>query len=58
MVAIRLLRREELKAIPILYRHSPGTILRGRIYIIRADAARALRAAGVKFTVLTRVAGT
>ena len=58
MVVIRLSRREELKALPILLRHSPATILRGRIYIIRLDAARALRAAGVNFTVLTRVAGT
>jgi hypothetical protein len=58
MVAIRFSRREELKAIPILFRHSPATILPGPIYIIRVDAARALREAGVKFTVLTRIAGT
>jgi hypothetical protein len=58
MVAIRLSPREELKALPILYRHSPGTVLRGRIYIIREEAASALRDAGVRFTVLTRVAGT
>ena len=58
MVVIRLTREEELKALPILLRHSPGTILKGRLYIIREDAARALRDASIKFTLITRVAGT
>jgi hypothetical protein len=58
MVVIRLSQKEELKALPILLRHSPGTILKGRLYIIREDAARALRDAGIKFTLITRVAGT
>jgi hypothetical protein len=58
MVVIRFSRRQELKALPILVRHSPGTILRGGYYIVRNDAARALRKAGVKFTLVTRVAGT
>ena len=58
MVVIRFSRKEELKALPILLRHSPGTILKGRLYIIREDAARAVRDAGVKFTLVTRVAGT
>ncbi|HSQ55251.1 MAG TPA: hypothetical protein VLM40_05850 [Gemmata sp.] len=58
MVVIRFSRKEELKALPILFRHSPGTILKGRLYIIREDAARTLRDAGVKFKLITRVAGT
>jgi hypothetical protein len=58
MVVIRLSQKEELKALPILLRHSPGTILKGRLYIIREDAARALQDAGVKFKLITRVAGT
>jgi hypothetical protein len=58
MVVVRFSRRAELRALPILLRHSPGTILRGGFYIIRDDAARALRDAGVKFTLVTRVAGT
>ena len=41
--------REELKALPILLRHSPGVMLRDRTYIISTDAAQALRAAGVRF---------
>jgi hypothetical protein len=55
-VAIRLSRRAELKALPILYRHSPGMMLPGGIYVIRAEAARALRRAGVCFTELCREA--
>jgi hypothetical protein len=49
-VAIRLTAREELKALPILLRHSPGMILPGPTYIVSVEAARALREAGVQFT--------
>jgi hypothetical protein len=42
MVVTKLSKRQQLKAIPILFRRSPGTILRGGYYIIREDAARAL----------------
>jgi hypothetical protein len=51
-VVIRLSGREELKALPILLRHSPGTVLPERTYVIRIEAARALREAGVRFTEL------
>jgi hypothetical protein len=53
-IAIQLTEREERKALPILLRHSPGMILRDRIYIINGDAARALRDARVRFTELSR----
>ncbi len=53
-VVIQLSAREEVKALPILLRHSPGMVLRNRIYIIAAEAARALREAGVKFDELSR----
>lgn len=53
-IAIQFTEREEQKALPILLRHSPGMVLRDRIYIITADAARALRAARVRFTELSR----
>ena len=49
---IRLSAREERKALPILLRHSPGTILPNRTYIISLDAAKALRDAGLKFAEL------
>jgi hypothetical protein len=51
-VVIRLSAREELKALPILLRHSAGMGLPDRTYVIGADAARALREAGVLFTEL------
>ena len=51
-VTIRLTAAEELKALPILLRHSPGTILPERTYIISPEAARALQDAGVKYTLV------
>jgi hypothetical protein len=51
-VVIRLSATEERKALPILLRHSPGTILPDRTYVVTAEAARALRDAGVRFTPL------
>ncbi|HKI37085.1 MAG TPA: hypothetical protein VKA46_34850 [Gemmataceae bacterium] len=52
-VVIRLTEREELKALPILLRHSVGMMLRDGSYVITAEAARALRDAGVRFAVLS-----
>jgi hypothetical protein len=49
-LAIHLSKREALKALPILLRHSPGKILRNRTYVIEEGAAQALREAGVRFT--------
>jgi hypothetical protein len=48
-VAVRFSVDEELKALPILLRHSPGTVLADRTYIIDVSAAQALRDAGVLF---------
>ena len=53
-VVIRLSKREELKALPILLRHSPGMVLKDHTYVNSVEAARALRAAGVKLTELIR----
>jgi hypothetical protein len=39
---IQLSEVEEVKALPILLRHSPGTILPNRIYIVSEDAAKAV----------------
>jgi hypothetical protein len=49
-VVIRLTAKQEEKALPILLRHSPGTVLPERTYVISEDAVRALRQAGVEFT--------
>jgi hypothetical protein len=46
--------RQELKALPILVRHSPGMALKDGTYLISDDAAKALRAQGVRFTLLCR----
>jgi hypothetical protein len=48
-VVVQFSEEEELKSLGILLRHSPGTILRNRTYIIEASAMQALREAGVSF---------
>jgi hypothetical protein len=48
-IAIQFSSREELKALPILLRHSPGRILPDRRYVTTEGAAQALREAGVEF---------
>jgi len=49
---IQLSEVEEVKALSILLRHSPGMVLPNRIYVVHADAVEKLRAAGVQFTEL------
>jgi hypothetical protein len=51
---IQMSEAEEAKALPLLLRHSPGTVLPNRIYIISEEAAKKLREAGVQFTELSR----
>ena len=51
---IQLSEAEEAKALPILLRHSPGTVLPNRTYLVSEDAAKKLREAGVQFTELSR----
>ena len=53
-VVIQLSQREELKALPIIYRHSPAMVLPDRTYVLSEDAVTALREAGVKFTEVSR----
>ena len=48
-IVVQFTVAEEAKAIPILFRHSPGTILPNRTYIIDMSAAEALRDAGVSY---------
>ena len=57
-VVVRLSASEELKAIPILLRHSSGSILPDRTYVISEAAAKALRVAGVRFSELSRESNT
>lgn len=53
-VVIQLSQREELKALPIIYRHSPAMVLPNRTYVLSEGAVTALREAGVKFTEVSR----
>ena len=53
-IVIRLSQDEEAKALPILLRHSAGTALPDRTYVITEDAARKLRQAGVDFVEVSR----
>ena len=48
-VVVQFTKDEEAKAIPILFRHSPGTVLANRTYVIDASAVQALRDAGVSY---------
>ena len=51
---IQLSEAEEAKALPVLLRHSPGTVLPNRLYVVSKDAAKKLREAGVQFIELSR----
>jgi hypothetical protein len=51
---IQLSEAEEAKALPILLRRSPGTVLPNRIYLVSEEAVRKLCEAGVQFTELRR----
>jgi hypothetical protein len=53
-LVIRFSAREELKALPILLRHSPGMGLPNRTYVVGVEAARALTDAGVQYTKISR----
>jgi len=48
-VIVRFSAKEELKALPILLRHSPGMVLPYRTYVLSAEAVRTLRDAGIQF---------
>jgi hypothetical protein len=51
---IQLSEAEEAKALPLLLRHSPATVLPNRLYMISAEAARTRREAGVQCTEWSR----
>jgi hypothetical protein len=51
---IQMSEAEEAKALPLLLRHSPATVLPNRIYVVSEEAAKKLREAGVQFTELSR----
>jgi hypothetical protein len=52
---IRFTEREEARALPILLRHSQGTVLADRTYVLGDSAVEALRNAGITFHELSRI---
>jgi acetaldehyde dehydrogenase (acetylating) len=57
-IVIRMSATQNAKALPILLRHSPGVMLRNRLYIISKAAARDLLHARIKFSVTAVVPET
>jgi hypothetical protein len=53
-IVVQIDPRHCAKAWGLLVRHSHGTALPNRTFIISAEAARALRRAGIKFTAISR----
>jgi hypothetical protein len=53
-IVVQFTETEEAKALPILLRHSPGTILRERTYVVDLEVALALKKSGVHFQQLSR----
>ena len=53
-VIIHLTEAEELKALPLLLRHSPGMVLPNRTYVLSADTLKALRTKGIQYSEVSR----
>ena len=53
-VIIQLSETEEVRALPILLRHSPGMVLPGRKYVLSSEALGALRKARIRFVEISR----
>jgi len=48
-IVVQFTKDQEAQAIPILFRHSPGTILPNRTYVIDTSAVQALKDAGISY---------
>lgn len=57
-VVIQMSNEQAIKALPILYSHSPGVALQGGQYVISQAAAEAIKAAGVQFTLIATTVQT
>jgi hypothetical protein len=53
-LVVQINAKDHAKALALMVRHSPGTALPNRTYIIMEEAARALREAGIGFTEISR----
>ena len=57
-LVVRVSAKDEEKAWGLLVRHSPGTALPNRTFILSEDAVRALHDAGIKFKVISKEPGS
>ncbi len=53
-VVIQLTKPEEARALPILLRHSAGTVLPNRTYVLDEGAVAELSKQGIRFITLSR----
>jgi MoaA/NifB/PqqE/SkfB family radical SAM enzyme len=51
---IQFTKPEEARALPILLRHSAGTVLPNRTYVLDEEAVTELRKSGIRFVTLSR----
>ncbi len=51
---IQFTKPEEARALPILLRHSAGTILPNQTYVLDEEAVAELRKSGIRFITLSR----
>lgn len=56
-VVIQIAAKDRAKAWGVLVRHSAGTALPNRTFIVSEEAVRALHRAGIKFSELCRAEG-
>jgi hypothetical protein len=52
-IVIQFTKAEEARALPIVLRHSPGTVLTNRTYVVDEKAAAELQKSGVRFITLS-----
>ena len=55
-VVTQFTKPEEARALPILLRHSAGTVLPNRTYVLDEEAVTELRKSGIRFVTLSREA--
>jgi hypothetical protein len=51
---IQFAKPEEARALPILLRHSAGTVLPNRTYVLDEEAVAEVRKSGISFITLSR----
>jgi hypothetical protein len=52
-VVIQFTKPEELRALPLILRHSPGAVLPNRTYVLEEESVAELQKAGIRFVMLS-----